>query len=128
MNVAKILAESVFVRDFHFRVAARDRRIHGRNNAVKMEFDVWPLLIAENYDSNPAPGKILLIADILVRSKQQLITSFLGLTEQVAVLELVPAELPGIRHFVSGKAVGNGIWRAVIEENSHPYAGAFSKL
>lgn len=124
----QILAKSVLVRDFDFLIAASDRRIHRRHNFVKMEFDVRPLLVAEDDDGNFTLRKILLVAHVLIRGQEQFITGFFSLAEQVAVLEFVPAELPGVSHFVSGKTASNGIWRAVIEENSHPYAGALSKL
>ena len=86
------------MRDFDFLIAASDRRIHRRYNFVEMEFDVRPLLVAEDDDRNSAPGKILLITDILVRSKKQLVASIFSFTQQLAILEFVPADLPGERH------------------------------
>ena len=71
-----MVAKSVLVRDFDFFIAAGDRGIHGSHNPVKMEFDVWPLLVAEDHYGDPATRKILLITDILVRCEEQLITIF----------------------------------------------------
>lgn len=95
--------------DFDFHIAARNGGIYYRNNPVKMESDVWPLLIAKNDDGNPAGGKILLVANVLVGRQQQFIARFLSLTQQLAVLEFVPADLPGKRYFVSGKTPNDGL-------------------
>ncbi len=80
-NAMKTVGESVFVWNVDHEVTARQRCVHRRNDPSKMELDVWPLLVSENYDGNLAPGKILLIADILIRRKEQLVAGFLGLTE-----------------------------------------------
>ena len=95
--------------NFNFRVAAGDCSVHGTNNPVKMEFDVRPLLVAKDYDGNSTPGKILLITDILVRSKKQFVTSIFGLTQQLAVLEFVPTDSASKRHFMTDKAAGDRV-------------------
>lgn len=74
-----MIVSLVFMWDFHFRIAARNRGIHGGNNPVKMEFDVRPLLVAEDDDGNSSLRKILLIANILVPSKKQLVAGLIGL-------------------------------------------------
>ena len=128
MNVAKTLGKLVFVWNIDLEEAARQCRVHRRDDPRKMEFDIRPLLVPQNNDGNFAAGEILLIANVFVGRQQQFKTGFLCLTEQLAVLEFVPADLPGERNLVPNKAAGNWIGRPVIRENSHPYAGAFSKL
>ena len=66
--------------------------IHRLKNPIKMEFDVRPLLVSENYDGNLAPGQILLVANVFVRGQKQIVPGFFRLLKQLAVLEFVPAK------------------------------------
>ncbi len=112
----------------HFRIAARNGCLYRFDNLVEVEFDVRPLLVAEDKNGNLARREILLVADVFVRSKKQVLACLFSFTDQVAVLEFVPSFLSCKCNFVSSKASGKGLWRAVIEKHSHAYSGALSKL
>jgi hypothetical protein len=52
--------------DFDFRVTARRRRIHGRDDTLHMPAQYWPLRIAQHNERDCANRQILLVADILI--------------------------------------------------------------
>ena len=85
-----------------------------------MKSDIRPLLISEHNNGDSSPGKILLVADILIRGQQQVVAAVFGLPKQLTILELVPADLPCEGHLMPGQTAGDGIGRAVVKENSHP--------
>lgn len=53
----------------------------------------WPLLLAENHNSNLAAREILLITHSLISRQQYVETVRLGDCEQFAILQLVPSLL-----------------------------------
>jgi hypothetical protein len=108
------------VRDFDLYIATCGGRNYRRNNPVKMEFDVWPLLIDRHDNGNSAARKILLVPNVLVGRQQQFVAGFLGLAQQIAVLECVPADLASERNLMPDKTAGDRIQSAVVEMNPHP--------
>lgn len=103
------MPESVLVRDLDFRIAPGRRGVDGRGDTVKMKPDGWPLLVAEHHNGNCSPGKVLLVAHILVRGQKQLVTGFFRLLEQITVPKFVPADLTGKSYLMTGKTAGDGI-------------------
>ena len=62
------------------------------------------MLLSQNKDRDLTTGKILLIADIFVGTENQIVSGSLGLQNQIAVLQLMPADFPREADIVPNKA------------------------
>jgi hypothetical protein len=65
------------------------------------------LRVAKHYQRDLSGGKILLIPEVLVGAQKHFVRGVLGLSDQFAVFQLMPANLPRVRDFVSGESTGN---------------------
>lgn len=78
-----------------------------------MELRVRPLLVPENQDGNLSPGQILLVANVLVRGEKQIVPSLFSFSEQLTVLEFMPANLASKRYLMPNetrlRAIGLGV-------------------
>ena len=106
---------SVLVGNFDFRIAAGRCRLYRSSDTVKVTPDLWPLLVAEDNDRNSSPGKILLVAYVLVRGQEHLVTGFFSLLQQLPILQFVPAGLARKSYVMTSEAAGDGLRRAVIK-------------
>jgi len=80
-------------RDGHLSVAARCRGVYRRGDSVEIQSHHGPLLIAENDQRDLAPSEVLLISNVLVGGKKQVITGLLGLFNQGTVAQFMPTNL-----------------------------------
>jgi hypothetical protein len=78
--------KSLRERDFHFQKAARSGGVHGCNNRGNMRLDQTLPSLTQHYNRNPATGKILLVAEILIGSDQRVKPRSLGCIQQIAIL------------------------------------------
>jgi len=66
------------------------------------------------------PPQILLIAHVLVRCEKDSVPGLFGACDQFAIVELMPTDLSGTSDFVSGQAIRDLLWDAVVKQNLHP--------
>jgi hypothetical protein len=73
----------------------------------------------EHNQGNFAAGQVLLVAHVVVRGQQQVVPSFFGFGQQIAVGQPVPAAIFGFRNTVLGQIGGQGCRRTVIKQDEH---------
>lgn len=81
-----------------------------------------PRRLTENHNRNFPPGKILLVAQVLIRRQKQLIARLLGYSQQISVLKPSPSTLLGCGNGVALKVTGKAMRSALVKEYAHlPY-------
>ena len=107
-------------RDFHFHKAARGSRVHGCYNCGDMRPDQTPPSLTQHYNRNPATGKILLVAEILIGSDQRVKPRSLGCIQQIAILQFMPPAGSSLsHHVVVDQKSSKGSRCTVVEEDQH---------
>jgi hypothetical protein len=99
---------------------------------LSVEDDTGELVAIVNRRARPerfTVRDILLVANDLAGAKQHIKTSVFGFLNQLAILQIMPADLTGIPDMATDQASSDGLWRDVLEEYFHqPCADRFARL
>src|SRR5581483_9693546 len=92
---------------------------HGGCYAIQMRVNIRPLLVPENHDSDFASSEVLLISNVFVRGKEEVVSCQFRLGDQFTVFKQMPTDLAGVGDVMSYQAVCNSLWDAIVEQDFH---------
>jgi hypothetical protein len=79
-----------------------------------------PRRVAENHQGDVATGKVLLVAQVLVRRQEYVKTSFFRRRQQIPVRQAILSALFGCRNDVPFQMTNKAIRSAFVKEDAHP--------
>jgi hypothetical protein len=102
-------------------------KVNRRGNPLCNVPQTRPVVGRQDDNRQPPASKILLIADILIASEQDVEPRFLDCVQQFTVLESLPSQLIGARDLMSSKRLSQRCRRVSVEENLHATAAGCSR-
>jgi hypothetical protein len=106
-------------RDIHFGVATRRGRIDGRPDSFNVTARDRPLRVAQDYESDFAAGKVLLMSNVFVGRQQNFEPGGFSDLQQLAVSKFLLPAIDCFHHGVAFKGMSQRRGDAVIEQNEH---------
>jgi hypothetical protein len=107
-------------RNFDLGIAAGRGCLNSFYDTLDVDPKLGPLLPAEYHDCDFSAGKILLVAQVLVRGQQNLETGLFRGRQQIAIAESIPALLGSRTNRVTYKIRADRQRRCLIENDAHP--------